>query len=133
MTVHSFNRSSQSGQFVCSPEDMIGRVGRICPYGIPQLRPLQSIRILRDPYIARRSPEPLPLKVILRFLSSLVSSALCSSPCSSQAPLIAFFLLSHYIPGSVSSTLHVSPCLSFLSNATLFLPVLTIHFGSFSH
>jgi hypothetical protein len=88
---------------------------------IPQLRPLQSMRILRDPYIARRSPKPSLLKVSLRFLSSLVSSAFCSLP-PHRLLWFAFFLRSHYIPGSVSSTLHVSSRLSILSNKSLFRP-----------
>ncbi len=92
MTVHIFNRSSQNGEFLCSPEDMIGRVGRICPYRwySAVASPLQLIRILRDPYISRRSLETFTAQSHFAFpeLSRLV--CFCSSPSSSQAPLICF-------------------------------------------
>ncbi len=123
---------------------------------IPQLRPLQSIRMLRDPYIARRSPDPAPLKV--KCVSWTLSSVLSARRQPPHSLCFAFFLLSHYIAGSVArpqpppgSSVSLSffalivsqvpflarctslPVFPFSQTHLFFIPILAICFGSFHH
>ncbi len=113
--------------------------------------------MLRDPYIARRSPGSPVAQSQLSFLNSLVCF-LCSAPGSSQVPLFRFLLsheipcsvarpqppkrllcfavilLAHYIPGSVSSTLHVSlPVFPFSQTHLCSISIIAICFDSFPH
>ncbi len=131
MTVHLFNRSSQNGEFLCIPEDMIARVGRICPYRWYSAVASPTVSTPRSLY------KPTFAWNLHRSKSFCVSWALSSRLLSARRHpphrllWFAFFLLSHYIPGSASSTLHVSSCLSFLSDKSLFHPILGICFVCF--
>ncbi len=112
-----------------SGEYMISRVGRICPdRWYSAIRSPTVDTHPSNPYIARRSPEPSPLKVILRFLSPLVSSAFCSSPSSSQAPLLCIICQVPFLARCTSL-----PVFPFSQTNLCFVPIRAIYFVSFPH
>ncbi len=86
--------------------------------GIPQLHPVQSIRML---LYSRTFSWTFTAQSHFAFpeLYHLVCILLVAILLTGSLGFV-FFLISHYIPGSVSSTLHVSSCPSFLSNKYLF-------------
>ncbi len=119
MTIHSFNRSRQNGQFYAAQRTWLAELAGSVPIdGIPQLHPLHSIRMLLYNQTFSwtfTAQSHFAFPELSRLVCILVVAMLLTG-----SLWFSFFLLSHYIPGSVSSRLHVSSCPSFLSNKSLF-------------
>jgi hypothetical protein len=100
--------------------------------GIPQLRPLQAIRMLRNPYIARRflnlhRSKSIAFPELSRLFSLLVASLLTGSSVS----LSFFSLIISQVPFLAGCT--SLPVFPFSQTHLSFIPILAICFGSFHH